>query len=91
VTAATLLAELNETGIHLTREGDNLRVRATPGISLAPYVKRITAQKAALLRELLQRRIIQALDVEPAHFDREEYNHLCVLWHVHESKEEPAL
>jgi hypothetical protein len=39
---------------------------------------------------LLQRQIVQALNVEPEHFDREEYDHLCALWHAHDVKDEPT-
>jgi hypothetical protein len=88
VSAATLLAELDALGIHLTREGDNIRVRAEPGISLAPYVERIRASKPALLREVLQRRIIAALDVEPHDFDRPAYERLRELWRTEDMKEQ---
>jgi len=88
VTAAALLAELSAAGIHLTREGDNLRVRMRPGTSLNLYTDHIRANKPALLRELLQRRIIEALDVEPEDFDRIAYDRLWVLWHTQDVKEE---
>jgi hypothetical protein len=87
VTADALLAELDGVGIHVTREGDNLRVRAELGISLVPYVERIAAQKPALLRVLRQRRIIAALDVEPEDFKCEEYDRLWVIWHTQDAKE----
>jgi hypothetical protein len=38
--------------------------------------------------ELLKARIIETLDVEPEHFNREEYDRLCVLWHAQNPKEE---
>ena len=88
MTAAALLAELEAAGINLTREGDNLRVRAQPGVSLAPYVERIRAHKPELLKEVLQRRIVEALNAEPENFNRAEYDHLWRLWHVQDAKEE---
>ena len=88
MSAPAFLAELEAAGIRVTREDDNLRVRAEPGISLAPYLERITANKPVLLRELLERRIIEAVTVEPAHFDRPAYDALWVLWHAQDTKEE---
>jgi len=83
-----LLAELEAAGVHVTFAGDNLRVRANPGVPLSPYVDQIRANKPALLRELLQRRIVAALDVEPHDFDRTAYDRLWVLWHTEDAKEE---
>jgi len=88
VSAAALLAELAAAGIHITREGDDLRVRVRRGTSIAAYLERITAQKPALLREVLQRQIIQALDVEPAHFNREEHDRLWTLWRAQDATED---
>src|SRR5688572_6866588 len=85
--ASALLAELDAAGIHLTREDDNLRVRAERGVSLAPYLERIKANKPALLRELLQRQIVAALDVEPAIFNRIEYDRFWTVWHAENAKE----
>jgi hypothetical protein len=88
VSAAALLVELAGVGIHLTGEGDNLRVRAEPGISLSPYLERIKPHKSALLKALLQRQIVAALDVTRQGFDRAEYDRLWMLWHTQDAKEE---
>jgi hypothetical protein len=88
VSATALLAELEAADIHVNRDGDNLRVHAEPGVSLAPHLDHIASHKPALLKELLQRRIIEALDVEPAHFDRAECDGLWRLWHAHDAKEQ---
>jgi len=85
MSASALLVELASAGIHLTREGDNLRVRAAPGVSLAPYMERIKAHKPELLKELLQRRIVEAATVEPDAFDRPEYDRLWRLWHAYDA------
>jgi hypothetical protein len=88
MSAPALLADLEAVGIHITREGDNMRVRANPGVLLSPHVDQLRANKPALLRELLQRQIIAALDVEPHDFDRRTYERLCMLWHTEDMKEE---
>jgi hypothetical protein len=55
VSAAALLTELEEAGIHVTREGDSLRVRGEPGVRLTPYTEPIREQKPALLAALHER------------------------------------
>src|SRR5215207_5335094 len=55
VSAGVLLADLAAAGIHVTREGNNLRVRGDPGISLTPYTERIHAHKPQLLAALHER------------------------------------
>ena len=85
--AVTLLADLEAVGIHVSREGDNLKVRGEPGVSLTPYLERIKPHKPTLLRELLQRQIIVALDVAREDFNRTEYDRLWVLWHAQDVKE----
>jgi hypothetical protein len=52
MSATALLAELAAADIHLTRVGENLKVRARPDV-LARYRERIAANKRALL-ELLR-------------------------------------
>jgi TubC N-terminal docking domain len=80
MSAATLLADLDAVGVHVTREGDALRVRGNPGADPAPYRERIREAKAELLRELLQREIVAAVIVEPVQFDRERYQRLWEQW-----------
>ena len=64
--AAQLLADLDAASVRVTRDGDDLRVRGKPGVSLAPYADRIRQHKPALLAELrLREQIIAAVTVEP--------------------------
>jgi len=76
VNAATLLADLQATGITLTRTGDRLHYRTRPGVSIAPYREHIAANKPALFRELVQREIVAAATAEPAHFDQKSLDEL---------------
>jgi hypothetical protein len=85
VSAAALLAELEAAGVRLSLAGDALRFQTRPGVAIAPYRERITANKPALLAELLKARIIAAVDVEPADFDRAEYDRLWTLWKAHDA------
>ena len=85
MSAAALLDELEAAGVRLSLAGDELRFQTRPGVRIAPYRERITASKPALLVELLQARIIAAVDVEPADFDRAEYDRLWTLWKAHEA------
>ena len=55
MSGAALIAELAAAGIHVTREGDNLRVRGEPGVRLAPYTERLREHKPALLVALRER------------------------------------
>jgi hypothetical protein len=82
-----LLAQLRSVGITLTREGDHLRVRALPGVALAPHLDQVRANKPALLRALLQEQIMAALTVAPDRFDRDGYRRLVVLWKQHGGEE----
>ena len=86
--APTLLDELIAAGIRLGRDGNDLIADVLPTADLSPYTAHIRAHKPALLRELLQRQIVAALDVAPADFDRDAYDRLWVLWHAHDAKEE---
>jgi hypothetical protein len=52
MTAASILADLRVAGITITRDGDNLRLRAAPGVALAPYLEVVRAHKPALLTAL---------------------------------------
>jgi hypothetical protein len=62
VSIATLLAELDAAGIHLTRQGERLRVRSESGASLAAYTERIREVKPALLALFREREGIADLD-----------------------------
>jgi hypothetical protein len=86
LSAPALLAELEAGGIYLTRVGDNLKVRGAPGVILAPALERIAAHKPALLKELLKRQIVDAVDVEPADFDRQRYDDLWSRYQALEAK-----
>ena len=86
MSARTLLAELDATGISVTREGDNLRVRGNPGVSITPDMSRIKAHKPALLAALhVRERIVTAASVERSLFDRDHYDALWAEWYAHES------
>ena len=90
MSAAALLAELEAAGVRLSLAGNDLRFQTRPGVSIAPYRDRISAHKPALLVELLQRRIIEAVKIEPADFDRAEYNRFWARWRAHEAAGETA-
>jgi hypothetical protein len=87
VSAAALLVELEAAGVRLTLAGDDLRFQTRSGVRIAPYREQIAAHKPALLAELLKARIISAVDVQPADFDRAEYDRLWTRWRVHEAAE----
>jgi hypothetical protein len=53
VNAVALLAHLETAGVQVSRDGDNLRVRGKPGVSLAPYLEQIRKLKPKLLGVLL--------------------------------------
>jgi hypothetical protein len=81
--AAALLLELDAAGVRLWPEGDDLYFQTRPGVSIAPYREHIMAHKPALLAELLKARIIEAVAVDPANFDRAAYERLWERWTVH--------
>jgi hypothetical protein len=87
MSASALLDHLLTAGIAITREGDNLRVRALAGVALAPYLDQVRANKPALLRALLQEQITAALHVEARDFDRSAYEELVTLWKRHSGEE----
>lgn len=83
MTVRKLLAELEAAGIQVTREGDVLRVRGEPGVTLAPYIDRIRELKPEILTYLtlpLQARIIAVATVEPGQFDRAVFDALMATW-----------
>jgi hypothetical protein len=61
-----LLRELEAAGVHVTREGDTLRVRGEPGVSLVPYRDVIREYKPALLAELQAREEVAGMGLNPA-------------------------
>lgn len=88
MTAAALLAGLEAAGIHVAGEDDNLRVRANPGISLAPYVEPIREHKPALLALMaLQDEIVRTASAARDAFDRAAYDELWRRWHVLQEQE----
>jgi hypothetical protein len=52
-----LLSDLDAAGISLAADGEALRFRTPPGVSIGPYVDRITANKSALLAAVRQREL----------------------------------
>jgi hypothetical protein len=78
--AAALFAELAAAGVHVSRDGDSLRVRGGRDGSIAPFLETIRHHKPALLLELLQTEIVAAASIDPAHFDRQHYDELWRRW-----------
>ena len=87
MSAATLLAELEDAGVRLSLAGDDLRYQTRPGVRIASFAEYITANKRELLMELLQREIVAAVDVEPEHFDRQRYDALWARWKALDAEE----
>jgi hypothetical protein len=87
VSAAAFLDELLDAGIRLGRDGDDLIADVLPTADFAPYADRVRREKRNLLKELLQRQILAALDVAPHDFDRPAYDRLCDRWHTEDVKE----
>ena len=85
MSAAALLVELEAVGVRLSLAGDDLHYQTRPGVSIAPYRAQIAAYKPALLAELLKARIVDVVTIEPADFDRAEYDRLWTLWKAHEA------
>jgi hypothetical protein len=76
--ADRLLDRLHAAGIRLGCDGGTLYADVLPGVNLTPHAATITAHKPALLAALsLRERIIAAVTVEPAAFDRPAYD---ALW-----------
>ena len=84
MSAATLLAELEAAGVHLSLAGDALRVQTRPGVSIAPYRERIATHKPALLLDLLKAAIVAAATAPSDDFDRQHFDR---LWAQHEAQE----
>jgi hypothetical protein len=83
VTATALLAELQAAGIHLMRDGDDLRYQTRPGVSITSFITGIRQHKPALLAELhLREEIVAAATTAQAAFDRAAYDRLWERWHA---------
>jgi hypothetical protein len=87
---SVLVDDFMAAGIRLTRDGDDLIAEVPADVDLSPHAERIRASKPALLRELLQREIVAAVDVEPPDFDRQHYDDLWSRYQTHKGKELPA-
>lgn len=81
MSAAALLKTLSAAGVHMSREGHELRFRTEPGTGISQHIETIRQYKPALIRELLQDQIVAAASVEPEHFDRDAYDRLWSEWH----------
>ena len=77
-----LLAELDAAGIRLGRDGDDLVADVLPGAELDAYRERIQQNKPALVKELLQREIVEAAAAVGGAFDRDAYDALWVRWYT---------
>jgi TubC N-terminal docking domain len=82
-----LVAALAGAGIHVTREDDHLRVRAEPGMSLAPYVADLRQHKPEILMTLLQDEIVASATAARDAFDRQHYDQLWVDWYALQNQE----
>jgi hypothetical protein len=82
------MTELAAAGIRVHRDGADLLAEVAPGASLDSYRERIAASKKNILRDLLKSEIIAALDVEPADFDRAEYERLLAQFNAVEGSSE---
>ena len=88
MSAAALVAALDAAGIHVARKDDQLRVRAEPGVRLAPYVEELREHKPALLTLLaLQDEIVRMASAERDAFDRQHYDALWERWHALQDEE----
>ena len=88
MSVGAFIDELADVGIRLGRDGDDLIVDVLPGATLDPYRERIRDHKPALLKEVLQRSIVEAATVEPDLFDRPAYDALWVRWHAQDAMEQ---
>jgi hypothetical protein len=88
MTVSALLAALDAADIHITRDGDSLRVRAEPGVGLAPYVADLRQHKPALLALFaLQDEIVAAATAAQSAFDRQHYDSLWERWYALQEQE----
>jgi hypothetical protein len=89
VTLTALLADLEAAGVRLSLAGDDLHYQTRPGVSIAPYRDHIRANKPVLLREVLQRQIVAAVNVEREDFDRLDYDTLWTRYHALNAEKTP--
>ncbi len=74
-------------------ESPQTRSDGTDKTDKSPFVSFVSALPSHLSRntpetaESLKAAIVEALDVEPADFDRERYDHLWRLWREHNPEE----
>lgn len=80
MSARALLAVLEAAGVRLSLADDDLRFQTRAGVSIAPFRAHIASHKPAIMAELLKARIIEAVTVDPARFDRAEYDRLVAQW-----------
>jgi hypothetical protein len=81
--SAALLARLEAAGVHVSREGDSLRVRGEPGVHPAPYRECIREAKPALLALLaLQDEIVRTASAARDAFSRRHYDRLWERWYA---------
>ncbi len=77
-----LLVEMQAAGVRVGCADGELYADVLPGSDVAPYAERIKATKPQLLRALdLRERIIAAVTVDPARFDRPASTALWQQWH----------
>jgi hypothetical protein len=82
MTADGFLDMLAGRGILLVRDGDSIAADVSPDADLACHAQTIRAHKPALLAALaLRARIIAAVTVDPANFDRPAYDALWARWY----------
>ena len=82
MSAAALIAELAEAGIRVRLDGSGLVADALPGAELDAYRERIARYKPAILRELLQREVLEAAAAVGDAFDRVAYDALWARWYA---------
>lgn len=75
-----LLAECTAAGISISRDGDDLRIRASRDADLARLATRIRDNKPALHEQLLKQEIMALAHGPTDSFDRERFNTLFAEW-----------
>lgn len=81
--AEIMLDMLASNGIRLLRNGANIDADIAEGADITPHLDMIREHKGALLAALdLRARIIAAATIDPARFNRDEYNRLWACWNA---------
>jgi 5-enolpyruvylshikimate-3-phosphate synthase len=88
MSARGLLAELNAAGIRVSRDGDKLKVKARPGVSIDNWIACIRDHRLGLLAEIVKAEVVAAASVEPARFDRSRFDTLMQRWHALDAHED---